>query len=122
MNVLESTSDRFAFSTFLQRRFNVNVLTSDGRRILTLKQRRLMTLYKRVAIDVRSICIFNIFTTSFQRKLFGVMWTSYFDVETTSFNDVVTTSFNDVVTTSCNRRQIDLHFQHFYNVVSTSIF
>ena len=32
------------FKHFLQRRFNVNVLTSDGRRILTLQNRRLMTL------------------------------------------------------------------------------
>ena len=33
--------------------------------------------------------------------------------------DFSSASFNDVVTTSCNRRQNDLHFQHFYNVVST---
>ena len=33
--------------------------------------------------------------------------------------DFLSTSFSDVVTTSCNPRQNDLHFQHFYNVVST---
>ena len=33
--------------------------------------------------------------------------------------DFSSASFNDVATTSCNRRQNDLHFQHFYNVVST---
>ena len=35
--------------------------------------------------------------------------------------DFSSTSFNDVVTTSCNRRQNDLHSQHFYNVVSTDV-
>ena len=91
MNVLESTSDRFAFSSLLKSYFDAKLLKSDERPILTLNQRCLVTLLPRPLIDVR--------------------FTSYFGVETMSFNDVVATSYN--------RRQIDLYFQHFFNAAST---
>ena len=60
---------------------------------------------------------FNVVSTLFLGRCINV-------VELTLFQrgirvDFLSTSFNDVVTTSCNRRQNDLHFQHFYNVVST---
>ena len=71
----------------------------------------LCTLYECPGIEVSSICLFIIFKKLFSRKIIDVWLTSNFDIKSMSFNHVVKTS--------CNRRQIDLHFQHFHNVVST---
>ena len=91
----------------------------------------LKALHQRYRIDVVS--------TWNQGLFFDVNWQPKFNVvsilslrrcinvvELTLFQhgirvDFSSTSFNDVVTTSYNRRQNDLHFQHFYNVVSTDV-
>ena len=89
------------------------------------------TLHQRYRMDVVS--------TWNQGLFFDVNWQPKFNVVSTLFSgrwisvveltlfqrgirvNFSSTSFNDVVTTSCNRRQNDLHFQHFYNVASTDV-
>ena len=91
----------------------------------------LKTLYQRYRIDVVSTWNQGLFfDVNWQPKL-NVVSTLFLErwinvVELTLFQrgirvDFSSTSFNDVVTTSCNRRLNDLHFQRFYNVVSTDV-
>ena len=68
---------------FLVRCINVVELTlfQRGIRVDFSSTSLIMTLLQRLAIDARTICIFNIFTTSFRRQLwrcFNVVSTSFF--------------------------------------------
>ena len=91
----------------------------------------LKTLHQRYRIDVVSTWNQGLFFDVNWQPKFNVVSTLFLGswinvVELTLFQrgirvDFSLTSFNDVVTTSCNRRLNDLHFQRFYNVVSTDV-
>ena len=91
----------------------------------------LKTLHQRYRIDVVSTWNQGLFFEVNWQPKFNVVSTLFLGrcinvVELTLFQrgirvDFSSTSFNDIVTTSCNRRQNDLHLQHFYNVVSTDV-
>ena len=113
---IATESNFFArFLVVYQRCFNVVVKTLHQRYRMDV----VSTWNQGLFFDVNWQPKFNVVSTLFLGRRINV-------VELTLFQrgirvDFSSTSLNDVVTTSCNRRQNDLHFQHFYNVVSTDV-
>ena len=113
-----TSQDRHRIDLYFQTSLWCKSLTSEFHLVLTLTQRRLMTLHQRCEIHVRSICIFK-----FLQRHFDINYWRQIDVAFWRWNNVVWWCCISVVESTSDRFAFSTFLQgHFHvepDVVST---